>query len=207
MKNIIALIIYFTLLVIIYGCASFTPGSLNITSAISTPGSIVKDSIGLIIREISPRESKRIFDCDIYSKGYIPLSIALSNRSNSAIDFIPDSISPHENVDKVLSATDYLPIGRLIAWSIPWIINIMIHQPIYYGIAWPIFGLIDMSKASHANDDRADYFYSVLIKRSVLQSGQDIQGVIFVRKNYPKPLQIILLKNGNKFVFDIIPIK
>ncbi len=207
MKNLITLIIPFHFLFVIYGCASFTPGSLNTSPAVSTPGSTMKDSIALFIREISPRESKRIFDCNIYNGGYIPLSIALSNRSNSTIDFTPNSISQYENVDNVLSATDYHPAGRLITWSIPWIINILLHQPFYYGIAWPIFGLIDMVKAGDANNERGDYFYSVLIKPTILQPGQDIQGVMFVRKNYSKPLQIILLKNNNQMVFDIIPTK
>jgi hypothetical protein len=207
MKKQICLIVLLLNAIISFSCASFNPGSLNITAAVSTPGSIVKDSISLFVKEINPRQSERIFDCDILSEGYQPLSIAISNRSNFSVMFTPSSIPNYVNVDEVLSATDFHPIVRVFAWSIPWIINIAAGQPIYYGIAWPVFGLIDMGKANRANDDRADFFNNMMIKPITLESGQDIQGVFFLRKNYPKPLQITLSKNENQIIFDVLPAK
>ena len=205
MKKQICFLVLLLNAIIFFSCASFSPGSLNITAAVSTPGSIVKDSISLYVKEINARQSERIFDCDILSKGYQPLSIAISNRSNFSVVFTPDSIPKYVNVDEVLSATDFHPIVRVFTWSIPWIINVAASQPIYYGIAWPVFGLIDMGKANRANDDRADFFNNMMIKPVTLETGQDIQGVVFLRKNYPKPLHITLLKNENQIIFDVVP--
>ncbi|MFH1528480.1 MAG: hypothetical protein ABIG69_17890 [Bacteroidota bacterium] len=207
MKNLLNTFIVLFVVIGFVGCASFTPGSLNTTSAISTPDAIVKDSVSVFVKEISPKESERIFDCDIHGEGYQPLSIAISNRSNSSIEFIPSSLPQYINAEEVLSATDFSPIIRVFTWSIPWIINLAASQPFYYGIAWPVFGLIDMGKANRANDDRADFFNNIVLKPTKLQPGQDIQGVSFFRKNYPSPLQIILLKNGNQLIFDIYPAK
>ena len=185
MKKQICFIVLLLNAIIFFSCASFSPGSLNITPAVSTPGSIVKDSISLYVKEINARQSERIFDCDILSKGYQPLSIAISNRSNFSVVFTPDSIPKYVNVDEVLSATDFHPIIRIFTWSIPWI--------------------IDMGKANRANDDRADFFNNMMIKPVTLETGQDIQGVVFLRKNYPKPLHITLLKNENQIIFDVLP--
>jgi len=207
MKKLFYFIVLLFTVIIFSSCASFTPGSLNTTAAVSSPGSIVKDSVSLFVKEISPKESERIFDCDIHSEGYQPLSIAISNRSNSSVIFTPNSLRQYVDVDEVLSATDFNPIIRVFTWSIPWLINIAASQPIYYGIAWPVFGLIDMGKANSANDDRADFFNNMVIKPVTLQPGQDIQGVVFFRKNYPSPLQITLLKNESQIIFDVYPTK
>lgn len=205
MKNLLPAFISCVFILYFEGCASFTPGSLYMTSAFSTPGAVTKDSLSIFIREISPRESYRIFDCIPYNQGYQVLSISISNRSSSPISFIPSSIPNYVDVEEVLDETDFNPFSRLFIWSIPWFLNLAASQPFYYGIAWPIIGLIDFNKAYSANDDRTDFFQNITLKPIKLQKDQDVQGIVFVGKNYPKPLQVILVKNAQQFIFEIYP--
>jgi hypothetical protein len=207
MKSAPPLIILFSLIFLFNGCASFSPCPLNMTSAVSTPGSMLKDSISLFVRELGLKESERVFDCDIYSEWHSALSIAISNRSNSTCVFIPSSIPQYEDIENVLYDTDYDPLGRLIVWSIPWIISLVLHYPVYYGVAWPIIGLVDLNRSKVANESRTEYFNSISIKPTKLQPGQDIQGIVFVKRYYQKPLQISIVKNDSKIVFDVYPMK
>lgn len=189
------------------GCASFSPGSVNIASAVSTPGSVSKDSIYIFVKEFSSKETKRIFDCDLLIYGFCPLGIGISNRSNYPIEFIPHSIRNYIDVEEVLSETEFDPNGRLIVWSIPWVINMLAGFPFYYGIAWPIFGLIDFNKAHDANDDRTEFFHNLVFKPIILQPGQDVQGVVFLAKGFIRPLQIILVKENKQITFEVFSIK
>jgi len=195
----------FSFVLFLVNCASFTPGTINLTSAVSTPGAIDKEGVSVFVRELGPTESQRLFDCDIQGEGYTTLSMAISNRSNSVVDFLPSTIPQYVNVEEVLSKTDFSPTTRLILWSVPWVINIAANQPIYYGILWPIIGLVDMGKANTGNRNRADFFNNIAIRPIKLQPGQDIQGIVFVRKNYPKPFQLVLMRNDYRIVFDIFP--
>jgi hypothetical protein len=187
-------------------CASFTPGSVDFRPAISTPGATTKDSVYILVTVMSSRQSKVTFDCDFPAEGIQPLTISISNRNSSTIEFLPHTVPMYMTIADAHERTKFNPVGRLLLWSIPWFINIAAGYPIYYGILWPIIGVIDYGDASTANANREDFFNRVALKPIKLQQGQDIQGIVFVQKGGAQTLQLTVRKeNGQSILFDIYP--
>jgi hypothetical protein len=189
------------------GCASFEPGSLSSISAASSVYAVTKDSVSVVFRELSPQETKRLFDTELYESGYIAISASFSNRGTAPVEFFPDSIKQSAPIEEILKRTAFSPTTRLLVWSIPWALNLVSGMPIYYGILWPVIGIIDLNKAKTANGNRDEFFTTIMLKHTTLIQGQDISGVIFLRRGYTTPVKLTFSREPKNLLFDIYPTK
>ena len=205
MKHSIFLLLTVASILFLANCASFTAGAFNATSAKSDPAAIEEDSIHITVKALSPQESKRLFDCNIHEHGYQPLSVSISNQSKLDIVFTPDSIPRFVPVEQVLEATDFNPGIRLVTWSLPWLINIAFGYPVYYGILWPIIGVIDMGNANKANNERADFFHGIEAKSITLMPGKEFSGIVFIRYTGKKGFTLKLIHGGTPIQIEVDP--
>jgi len=201
MKKISILLLPFILI----SCASFNPGTIEYRSAVTSPGSKQIDSIYVFVKEYNNQEAKLIFDTGFRYYDFEPIYISVFNRSNSTILVDPLNVGNRVNIDEVYKKTKKPPFRYFIGWSIPWGINMLVGLPFYYGIAWPVFGVVAMAKTNGANRKREDYYNSVILKKTELLNGQEINGVVFIESDSSKTINLDLVKCDSvkiNFIFD-----
>lgn len=201
MKKIIIVLLPFILI----SCASFNPATVEYRSAITSPGSKQIDSVYVFVKDYNIQEAKLIFDTDFRDYDFEPIYVSVFNRSNSTILVDPLDVENRVNIDKVYKKTKSAPFGYFIVWSIPWGVNMLVGLPFYYGIAWPVFGVIAMAKTSKANRKREGYYNSISLKKTELLNGQEINGVVFIAKDSSKTIKLDLVKSDStkiNFLFD-----
>jgi len=185
------------------GCASFHSGFIDFRQASSTPGAIMQDSIYVHASFMDSHASSTAFDYNFHQAGIQPLTLSLSNRSSINIEFIPSTISDYLRPWQAYDNASFDPTTRLMVWSIPWMINMVANQPWFYGIAWPIMGLVDFFGASSANREMSSFIQRVSFKPVKLEPGKDTQGIIVVTKTFI-PIKLYVTKaNGQKITFDL----
>ncbi len=201
MKKFIILFLTFLLI----SCASFNPGNVEYRSANTTPGSKNIDSAYVFVKQYNYQEARLIFDTDFRYYDFEPIYVSVFNRSNSSITVDPLNVENHISIDEVYKKTKSAPFGYFMGWSIPWGINMLVGLPFYYGIAWPLFGIAAVAKTSSANRKREDYYNNASLKLTKLLNGQEINGIVFIKKETEKLLKVYLTKSDStkiEFQFD-----
>ena len=198
MKKIFIVIIPF----IFISCGTFNPGTIDRRSAATSPGSKQIDSVYVLVKQYQPREAELIFDADFRYYDFEPLYISVFNKSTKKIIVNPDSVSNFIKISYVNNKTAQKGFAYFLAWSSPWTLNLLVGWPFYYGIAWPIFGIIAGGKTSGANSRREEFYTSNSLKYTELMSGQEIDGILFIKKTKDEPIQIYLNSNdGSQIQF------
>ena len=176
-------------------CTSFNPANIVNESALTSPYSIQKDSVFVLVKQYNDQEAELFFDTDFGGYDFRPFYVSIYNNSSSRIMVDPSSIEYSISQQQAYKESKKLPIGYLFYWSIPWGINMAVGLPFYYGIAWPVFGLIATVQAANANRKREAYYKNVSLKPAELTKGQEVSGVVFIVKD--KNLNINLLKDDS----------
>lgn len=184
--------------IFLISCASFAPGVVEYHSAITSPYSQIKDSVFVYVKEYTNQEGKLIFDTNFQYYYFKPLYISIYNQSSSPIIVDTSNIDNFVNIDKIYKETKSgAPFDYFLLWSTPWAINIGAGLPFYYGIAWPVFGLIAMSKSKNANERRGEYYSYVSLKPTRLFTGQETDGVVFVNNNNSDIIYLSIVKEDS----------
>jgi len=194
-----SLLLLFPLIFI--SCASFNPGNVDYRSALTSPRSKSNDSVFVFVKQYSVQEAKLIFDTDFRYEDFEPIYVSIFNRSNYNILVVPQSFIGFTDLVQVYKETKSSPFSYFLIWSTPWVINIVAGWPIYYGIAWPIFGGIAMGKTSGANTKREEFYKSVALKETEILNGQEVYGIVFIKKTKEENIVIQLQRNGSPIEF------
>jgi len=196
-------LILFVLSLSIISCATFNPGTLQYRSAVTTPGSKNVDSVYVFVKQYNYSEAKLVFDTDFRYFNFEPIYISVFNRSYTPVIVDPLNVENHTNIDEVTEKTERSPFAYFVGWSIPWGINMLVGLPLYYGIAWPVFGIVAMTKTKNANRKREEYYKNVCLKHTELQNGQEIDGVVFIKNDSTKTIKLHLIrKDSTKIDFE-----
>lgn len=191
--------IIFLFSAIFISCASFNPSPIQYSSAKSNPDSIVKDSVYVMLKQYNAKESELIFDDDFSGENYKPVYISIYNASSKIISFDPKTVLDYYDYKIVADDMTKPTAGYFLGWSVPWVINIAVGLPIYYGAIWPVFGIIAAVKSSNINDEIPQFYESVTLKKILLSKDQESGGFIFLRKTMRDKINISI-RSGNEII-------
>lgn len=199
MKKLFLVIIPF----IFVACGTFNPGTIDRRSAATSPESKIVDSVCVFIKQYEPSEAMLIFDADFRYYKFEPVYCSIFNKSSKKIIVNPDSIIAQENINEVIDRTTKNGFSYFLIWSSPWFVNLIVGWPFYYGVAWPIFGVIAGAQTSNTNSRIEEFYKSNRLKYTELMSGQEINGLLFIPKTKNEIIGINLIdENGSKIRFE-----
>jgi hypothetical protein len=185
---------------VLFSCATFNPGAIEYHSALTSPGGKNTDSVYVYLKQFTYQEAKLIFDTDFRFKKFEPIYISIYNQSDKTIVVDPLNVLDIVDLDMVYKETKSAPLTYLLIWSTPWIINLVAGWPVYYGIAFPIIGIVSFAKSSEANTKRKDFYTSIYLQKVELLKGQEIFGIVFLAKDTSNPIQIKLMNIDNTYI-------
>lgn len=200
-------LIYFVLSILFVSCASFNPSPIQYSSAKSNPESIVKDSVYVMLKQYNSKESELIFDDSFDDTYYKPVYISIYNASSEQVTFDPKSVLDYYDYRIVIDDMTKPTAAYLFGWSVPWIINIAVGLPIYYGAIWPVFGIIAAVKSSNINDEVSQFYESVIMKKIILSKDQESGGFIFLNKTMRDYISINVTSGSSIITFDFPNLK
>ncbi len=192
---------------IFYSCSTFNPGSIQYRPALLTPGNIEKDNIFVYAYQYNLTESNYLLDSDLQSADFRPVYMSIYNKSNDTVFVNPLNIHAYIDINEINSSLKCVPITYFFIWSIPWVINLVAHLPFYYGIAFPIFGLISALQSDDTNTEIEMFLKSNALNPTNLIPKREVYGIVFITKGKEIPFSFDILKKDStkiNFKFDNI---
>ena len=128
------------------------------------------DDIAVSAAVLSPEESRKIFDTDLYARGIQPVWLEIENKSSSTLVFFERSVDPRYYSHMEAAHRSHIPV-----WS-PFF-----EHGLFSVFMWPLLPLAPLRalSASEANKDMDEYFDDAGIGNEALSPGERVEGFVF----------------------------
>lgn len=183
---------------IIVGCGSFEPIQFNYPNP-SEEYTTDLDSVMIAAKVIGDLEKGRSILMDMQnSESICSIMISIKNNSNKKLQFRIYSSEGSQLAKPDEIYRKYMSPGfvHFLIWSTPWIANIASGLPIFYGVLFPIIGVIEINKSSSVNDRLLQFIEDNTLPNNALPK-RSIKGLIYVKNNKPKKLSVEISYMGN----------
>jgi hypothetical protein len=178
------------------GCASYRAMPLN--NMYSERVRYTTPDVVMMAKAFDKRDCKRYLDRDVISKGYLPVQLAIENKSDRNYLFSLNRVSlpcasPEEVAEKVHTST----IARAAGYGAAAL------------IFWPfaIPAVVDGVKSAQANDALDNDFTTKAAKDQLIAAHSHVNMVMFVpAESYHSSFHVTLidLKNNQPREFDVL---
>jgi hypothetical protein len=175
MKKAISLVLLCVFFV--QGCATYRAGVLPSKDVFTYDNRQEKDNLYVAANILDIKETKRIFQFDLQSKGVQPIYIVIDNRGKQTYEFSKANLNKNAlSSQEVAEKCKFSTVGRATT----------------YGIAglfiWPLLipAVVDGVGSANANKRiEDDYAYKEITDKARIQPNGMLTGVVFVEKMKP----------------------
>lgn len=175
MNRLFAVLLSIALLV--SGCASYKSGVLPSKDVFTYDNKQEKNGLIAVADILDAKETKRVFQFDLQSKGVQPIYIIIDNRTTQTYEFSKanlnkNALSSQEVADKCKFST----VGRATTYGVLGL------------FVWPFLipAVVDGVGSANANKKiEDDYAYKEIIDKSRIAPNGMLTGIVFVEKMKP----------------------
>lgn len=175
MSRLFAVLLSITLLV--SGCASYKAGVLPSKDVFTYDNKQEKNGLIAVADILDAKETKRIFQFDLQSKGVQPVYIVIDNRSTQTYEFSKANLNKNAlSSQEVSEKCKFSTVGRATTYGV---IGLFI---------WPFLipAVVDGVGSANANKKiEDDYAYKEINDKTRIAPNGMLTGIVFVEKMKP----------------------